>query len=424
MNSHDLLTELLRDEADSYAPGDGSEGIRRRVRARRRARAVRRMTVPAVAVVVAAIAVPLALRGHERRQPVTSAGPTTGGVTASAPSTAPPTTIAAGPAHLSDASFLSVDQLPAGPYWGGRWAQATPIVDPRLPASDPRAGQPNFLCQRQLVVDPGAAEVRARSYFSAVGNPDGRQFDEHLELSPSDEAAARAIATVQSWLADCRGLDGTPRQSNFVRARSFPALYDGAALYEHIPSTTSGDPIPRVVGVGRVGRIIVVFEVSTQGPPAVGSINPVEMTLRAALARVAPASSSSTTGVAAGAATSAHPSALPGVLANCNESPPHVPQVKPSGIDLACADNGNGVENIVWTSWTASSARGSGRVWQKRCVPDCASGGIDTFPASISLSGVRITPDGPIFLNLLAVYQGAGPNGHTSDQFSLPTPPQ
>jgi hypothetical protein len=143
------------------------------------------------------------------------------------------------------------------------------------------------LCQRQLVIDPSAVEVRARSYFSAADNPDGRQFDEHLERSVSDAAAARAVVTVESWLSECRGLDGTSRNSSFVRARSFPSLYDGAALYEHIPSTTSGDPIPGVVGLGRVGRTVVVFEVSTQGPPTVDSIDPVETTLRAALARVA-----------------------------------------------------------------------------------------------------------------------------------------
>jgi hypothetical protein len=95
--------------------------------------------------------------------------------------------------------------------------------------------------------------------------------------------------------------------------------------------------------------------------------------------------------------------------------------VEPTLITVACGDGGIGVEKLVWTSWTQATATGNGEVWENDCMPDCASGTTHTYPA---LSEVKTTTSGRLFTQLAIVYRGAGPNGHTSDQFSLPLPPE
>jgi hypothetical protein len=98
--------------------------------------------------------------------------------------------------------------------------------------------------------------------------------------------------------------------------------------------------------------------------------------------------------------------------------------VEPTLITVACADGGIGVEKLVWTSWTQSNAVGNGEVWENDCTPDCASGTTHTYPATMSLSDVETTTSGRLFTQLAIVYRGTGPDGHTSDQFSLPLPPE
>lgn len=69
MTPDDPLGDLLREDANAYRPGDGRPAIGQRIRARRRHRVVLRGVVPvAVAVVVAAIVVPVVTFGR-------SAGP-------------------------------------------------------------------------------------------------------------------------------------------------------------------------------------------------------------------------------------------------------------------------------------------------------------------------------------------------------------
>jgi hypothetical protein len=117
------------------------------------------------------------------------------------------------------------------------------------------------------------------------------------------------------------------------------------------------------------------------------------------------------------------PPKLPGVIFDCTAPPPAARQsrVKPSSIVLACADNGIGVEDMVWTNWTANGAIGTGKVWENNCKPNCAEGTIGYYPATITLSGVvNTTSNGPLFSQLTARYQTAGPNGHTTDHFGLP----
>lgn len=87
MNVEDRLTEVLHDTAEAYTPRYGLGRIEDKVAGRRRARRIRNVALPVAAAVIAAIAVPLALRGgkqHSERitgvPPVATtvpAGPTT-----------------------------------------------------------------------------------------------------------------------------------------------------------------------------------------------------------------------------------------------------------------------------------------------------------------------------------------------------------
>jgi hypothetical protein len=58
------------------------------------------------------------------------------------------------------------------------------------------------------------------------------------------------------------------------------------------------------------------------------------------------------------------------------------PVSHPGGITIACGDGGVNVTNIDWTSWSQTSATGSGDLQVNTCTPDCASGAIDSYPGS------------------------------------------
>jgi len=82
---------------------------------------------------------------------------------------------------------------------------------------------------------------------------------------------------------------------------------------------------------------------------------------------------------------------LPGVIADCTAPSPQAQQrqVQPTSITVACADDGIGVQDATWTRWTSSGATGVGKVWENSCTPDCVTGTVGTYPASIALSGVE-----------------------------------
>ena len=82
---------------------------------------------------------------------------------------------------------------------------------------------------------------------------------------------------------------------------------------------------------------------------------------------------------AAGQAPAAGPSY---VVTDCGHT-----QVKPTGISLACADNGLGLKGLHWTSWTSQLASAYGSAWWKDCIPNCASGHILSGPVVVELYG-------------------------------------
>ena len=118
---------------------------------------------------------------------------------------------------------------------------------------------------------------------------------------------------------------------------------------------------------------------------------------------------------------------IPEVLADCTAAPPEgtQPQLEPSSIAFACADNNYGVEDLVWTSWTNTTAIGTGIVWQNNCTINCAEGTLSYYPATVTLTDVKDTVIGPLFSELNAVYQASGgPFGFSSELFTLPLPPE
>jgi hypothetical protein len=114
-----------------------------------------------------------------------------------------------------------------------------------------------------------------------------------------------------------------------------------------------------------------------------------------------------------------HP--VPGVVAACIRAP-HQLSIRPVGITLACADNGLGVENMTWTSWTTSAAAGRGTLWEKLCKPNCATGRIGTYPVAVTLSAVKTSSRGPWFSRLTVTWEAGRPPGQTPVSFLTPPP--
>jgi hypothetical protein len=145
-----------------------------------------------------------------------------------------------------------------------------------------------------------------------------------------------------------------------------------------------------------------------------------------------PPASSPATGAssAAAATTPASPpglaspsaSAVPGVVADCTSAPPYGLTVRPGSVTLACADNGVGVEYMSWTAWTASTATGHGSFWLKLCQPSCAAGSTGTYPATVTLSDVQASAEGPWFSRMTVTWTGARPPASTPGSYPLQPP--
>jgi hypothetical protein len=81
---------------------------------------------------------------------------------------------------------------------------------------------------------------------------------------------------------------------------------------------------------------------------------------------------------------------------------------EPVQIDYS-ADAGNIVDDITWSSWTATQAVGSGTWEYENCIPDCASSTHVPYPATITLSD----PINGVFYNMTETT--SGPQGFTNN---------
>jgi hypothetical protein len=71
------------------------------------------------------------------------------------------------------------------------------------------------------------------------------------------------------------------------------------------------------------------------------------------------------------------------VLFDCNSGP----EVKPASYIAFCADDGAGLQNLHWTSWTPKLASGYGTLYENDCIPYCAAGHFHYYPALVVLWG-------------------------------------
>jgi hypothetical protein len=109
-------------------------------------------------------------------------------------------------------------------------------------------------------------------------------------------------------------------------------------------------------------------------------------------------------------------------VADCTSAPPYRLSVRPGSITLACADDGLGVEKVIWSSWTTSAAAGTGLFWEKLCQPNCADGKTGYYRARVRLSAVQESAQGPWFSRLIVTWQSTAPPPTTPDSYRL-TPP-
>ena len=62
------------------------------------------------------------------------------------------------------------------------------------------------------------------------------------------------------------------------------------------------------------------------------------------------------------------------------------------------------VNDLRWSTWTTTSAAGTGVYVENKCVPDCAAGNYSQFPASIVLSSPGVTTWGTLFTRAQITY--------------------
>jgi hypothetical protein len=84
---------------------------------------------------------------------------------------------------------------------------------------------------------------------------------------------------------------------------------------------------------------------------------------------------------------------------------------KPKSITVFCADAGVVIGKIKYSSYTATTARGSGTSTVNLCDPDCAAGNTKTYRVRFTLSRVTQCGDSYQFRRLRMSYVGSKPKG-------------
>jgi hypothetical protein len=84
-------------------------------------------------------------------------------------------------------------------------------------------------------------------------------------------------------------------------------------------------------------------------------------------------------------------------------------QQKPQAITLACSEGNVEAARLQWTDWSTRHASGSGVVNVNYCLPTCAKGTVQGYPATFALSVVKRVGGRQAFTVLTATYTGARP---------------
>jgi hypothetical protein len=88
--------------------------------------------------------------------------------------------------------------------------------------------------------------------------------------------------------------------------------------------------------------------------------------------------------------------------------------IRPTAVFLTCADGGVSVTNITWSSWGTAAAVGTGTLNIKTCQPNCATGGTNSYPASIDVSNPNASSGVPVFQDVTAIPKTGGGQIETS----------
>jgi hypothetical protein len=84
-----------------------------------------------------------------------------------------------------------------------------------------------------------------------------------------------------------------------------------------------------------------------------------------------------------------------------------IPEHKPEGILITCADGGIYVEKIKWINWSQEGATGSGILSENLCEPSCAEGKRVTAPVNLILSNLT-EQNGKYYLRTLDITTSDG----------------
>jgi hypothetical protein len=116
------------------------------------------------------------------------------------------------------------------------------------------------------------------------------------------------------------------------------------------------------------------------------SVTPTAPITHAASARTSTASPASAAPTLS-APGSAQQTAVFAVIRDCSGKPVS----RPGEIVLTCADAGWVLNRLSWIDWGQATASARGEWSEKNCTPNCASGGISEYPATVTVSGLRGT---------------------------------
>lgn len=89
--------------------------------------------------------------------------------------------------------------------------------------------------------------------------------------------------------------------------------------------------------------------------------------------------------------------------------PGFAPRSLPLTMVMACGDGSVSAVQLHWNTWGGTTANGMGVVEASDCVPSCAQGHPQDYPARFVLSDLRVLSGVPRYLHLTVTYLGARP---------------
>ena len=95
---------------------------------------------------------------------------------------------------------------------------------------------------------------------------------------------------------------------------------------------------------------------------------------------------------------------------------------RPEELQLYCADGGQQLSKIVWSSWDKESALGIGISIKNTCEPYCAAGNYDTRKVNILLTDPTLSKSGKkVFTSVTLQYDKPLSNGRSEETVDLAT---